>query len=348
VGHAYANERAVMRHLDDFGRSPPSRLQRVGRRFGARLLLTITLALGCWFPRIGHATVVERIVAVVGERAILMSELRTRAVPYMARAKDLPSEAHRAAAITQLHKQLVQQLVDEELIARAARKAKIVISEQDVSTALERVAKQNNISIERLLEEARNSGMKDGQYREELRRQLLEGRLLSLRVQGRVRVRDEDLRGAYLAIVLDERKKLGFEVSWIVLEGRNPDSVTQAEAMVQRARSGESFAELARQYSLDSVTRGRGGVLGRLNPGKLPPTVDRVAQRLEVGEISSPVRVADRFVILKLTKRDESQLPDFAEARAELTERVYGEKMAKARRRWLDGLRGQSNVEVRL
>jgi peptidyl-prolyl cis-trans isomerase SurA len=333
-----------MRDLNDHGREFSLRPSLCWQRS----LLSVLAALVLLVPSNGLATVVERIVAVVGERAILMSELRTRAVPYMARAKDLPSEAHRAAAITQLHKTLIQQLVDEELIARSARKAKIVISEQDVTNALDRVAKQNNITVDRLLEEARSSGMKDGQYREELRRQLLEARLLSLRVQGRVRVRDEDLRAAYMAIVLEERRKLGFALSWIVLDGKNPAAVTQAEALVHRARSGESFDSLARQYSIDSATRARGGVLGRLEPGKLPPAVDRVAQRLEQSDVSSPVRVADRFVILKVTKRDESQLPDFEEARAELTERVYGEKMAKARRRWLDGLRGQAHVEVRL
>lgn len=333
-----------MRHLDEFRRSSkPWSRPRPGR-----FLMAVLVALGCFAPSNGSATVVERIVAVVGERAILMSELRERAVPYMARAKDLPTEAHRAAAITQLHKTLIQQLVDEELLSRAARKAKIVVSDSDVNGALERVAKQNKITVDKLLDEARNSGMKDGQYREELRRQLLEARLLSLRVQGRVRVRDEDLRAAYLAIVLDERKKLGFEASWIVVDGASQQASSEAELLVQRARSGESFTALAQRYSLDAPTRRRGGELGRLTPGKLPASVDRIAQRLEPGEVSSPIRLGDRLVVLKLTKRDESELPNFEEARAELTERVYSEKMAKARRRWLDGLRSQSHVEVRL
>lgn len=313
-----------------------------------RVVSGLALTVACLLPANGAATVVERIVAVVGDRAVLMSELRYRATPYMARAKDLPSESHRAAAITQLNKQLIQQLVDEELIARAARKAKIVISDQDVTTALERVAKQNNVTVERLLEEARSSGMKDGQYRDELRRQLLEARLLSLRVQGRVRVRDEDLRAAYLTYVMEERKKLGFEVSWIVMDASTVDGSRIAETVTQRAKSGESFQTLARQYSIDPTTRAQGGSLGRLQPGKLPAMVDRVALRLQVGEVSSPIRIADRLIILRLDKRDESQLPEFEEARAELTERVYSEKMAKARRRWLDGLRVQTHVDVRL
>jgi len=309
----------------------------------------LLLAAILFMPRDGHATVVERIVAVVGDRAILMSDLRQRAVPYMARIQqELPTESHRAAAITQLHKQIVQQLVDEELISRAARRAKIVISEPEITSALERVAKQNNLTVARLLEEAGANGMKEAQYRDELRRQILEARMLSMRVQGRVRVRDEDLRAMYLALVLDERKKLNFEVAWIVLDGRVTDASTQADVLSGRARAGEPFAELAKQFTIDGSTKERGGMLGKVAPGKLPPAIDRIAQRLEVGEISSPIRLGDRLVILKLVARDETQLPTFDEARSELGERVYGEKMAKARRRWLEGLRGQSHVEVRL
>jgi peptidyl-prolyl cis-trans isomerase SurA len=152
----------------------------------------------------------------------------------------------------------------------------------------------------------------------------------------------------YLSLVFEERKKLGFEASWIVLDGRGADASEQAEIVSRRARTGESFGELARQYSIDSATRDQSGALGKVAPGKLPAALDKVAQRLEVGEISAPVRVGDRFVILKLVSRDESQLPTFEEARGELGERVYGEKMTKARKRWLEGLRGQTHVDVRI
>jgi peptidyl-prolyl cis-trans isomerase SurA len=315
-----------------------------------RRIVAATLALGyLLLGGTGHATVVERIVAVVGDRPILMSDLRFRSRPYLNRIQqELPTESHRAAATTQLHKQLIQQLVDEELIARAARRAKIVISEEDITAALERVAKQNNITMARLLEEAASSGMTELQYREELRRQIVEARMLNLRVQGRVRVRDEDLRAMYLALVHEERKKLSFEAAWIVLDGRSEGAAERAELVSSRARSGEPFPALVGQYSIDGATKQHGGALGSLVPGKLPPQLDRIAQRLEVGEVSSPIRLGDRLVILRLLSRAESQLPTFDEARGELGERVYGEKMAKARRRWLEGLRGQTHVEVRL
>jgi hypothetical protein len=41
-------------------------------------------------------------------------------------------------------------------------------------------------------------------------------------------------------------------------------------------------------------------------------------------------------------------MPDFESAKQELSERVYMDKMASARRSWLDNLRRQHHVEIRL
>jgi len=51
---------------------------------------------------------------------------------------------------------------------------------------------------------------------------------------------------------------------------------------------------------------------------------------------------------LKVLERDPSNLPDFESAKRELGERVYMDKMAQARRAWLDNLRRQQHVDVRL
>jgi parvulin-like peptidyl-prolyl isomerase len=73
-----------------------------------------------------------------------------------------------------------------------------------------------------------------------------------------------------------------------------------------------------------------------------------VLLQLGPGEVSAPVRVGDQLVVAKLLGRQESELPTFEEARAELNETVYLDKMNKARRRWLDVLRKRANVEIRL
>ena len=85
-----------------------------------------------------------------------------------------------------------------------------------------------------------------------------------------------------------------------------------------------------------------------MKPGQLPPALDAVVLSLDAGGISEPVRQGDDFVILKLLSRDDSQLPAFEDARDELGQRVYMDKMSKARHHWIEGLRRQTHVEVRL
>ena len=53
---------------------------------------------------------------------------------------------------------------------------------------------------------------------------------------------------------------------------------------------------------------------------------------LEPGEQTIPIYIGDSYAIVRLTARQPSELPTLEEARAELTERVYSDKMSQARR----------------
>lgn len=302
------------------------------------------------------ATVVERVVAIVGEQAILLSELRERAAPFLLRVQAQAADgAQRAAATSQLYSQLLTRMVEEELQQKAANRANLAVTAREVDDALARVAAQNNVTVARVVEEATRSGLSEKQYREELRRQLLEAKLMNLRVQGRLRISDEDVRVAYQALVLDERRQLGFEAAWILLPA--PRGASPAEQKAQRdeaalivaqARAGADFGSLARRHSSHAATRDRGGALGALRAGDLGAPLDVAALSVDSGGVSDPIRRGDELVILKVLRRDPSKLPTFEESRDELGQRVYMEKMGRARQQWLDGLKRQSHVEIRL
>src|SRR6185312_4421778 len=124
------------------------------------LRATGTLALGALllsFAPCANATVVERVVAVVGEQAVLLSQLRERAKPFMQRLEQADG-AQRAAAISQLYGQLVQRLVEEELEQKAANRSNISVSAREVDDALGRIAQQNGVSVDRVVDEATKSG----------------------------------------------------------------------------------------------------------------------------------------------------------------------------------------------
>jgi parvulin-like peptidyl-prolyl isomerase len=148
-----------------------------------------------------------------------------------------------------------------------------------------------------------------------------------------------------------ERQRQSFQAAWIVIRGASSDSSKERRALAERVANEarhSDFAALARQYSEDPRTRENGGMLQRMRPQDLPQALARVAIGLEVGETSPAVRVGDDYVVLRIVSRDETELPSYDEAQRELAERVYMEKMGHARRTWLDALRRQNHVDVRL
>jgi peptidyl-prolyl cis-trans isomerase SurA len=300
---------------------------------------------------LAEATVVERIVATVGERAILLSDLRRRAEPFMMQVQQtVPVGAQRSAAISQVYKAVLQKIVDEELMEKAASQAKVTITPTEIDEALKRVAAQNKLTVEQVLSEAERAGMGESKYREELRRQLLEAKLLNVRLQGRIRITEEDLRAAYQKIEVEERGQLAVRLAWIVIRGATHGQAGArklADVAAARARH-EDFATVAGALSEDAPSRASGGALNKAQPNQLPPDIARHSLNLAVGQVSPVLKLGDDFVVLKVLERDPSSLPDFESAKRELSERVYMDKMALARRSWLDNLRRQHHVEVRL
>jgi peptidyl-prolyl cis-trans isomerase SurA len=335
-------------------------LERRPRRSFCRLLglgLSASLTLGAWLDaRPAHATIVERVVAVVGDRAILLSELVDRARPFQLQVYGtVPEGASRNAAISQLYRQLVERLVDEELQGREAARSNITVTAEEIQSALERVAKQNDVSVDQLFDEAQKNGLGVAEYRQEIRRQLLDAKMLNLRIQGRMRIGEDDMRNAYKRIAQEERKKLEFRAAWIRFQippGSGPaGAASQRDAATQvaaRARAGADFSELARTYSSDPATRDMGGLLAPMRPGELPPDIDQALLAIEVGEVTGPLRLGDAWMVLKLIERGPSQLPEYEKAKPQLQTRVYAEKMDAARRQWLDGLRKRTHVDIRL
>ena len=313
------------------------------------LLAAGVLGLSAFSSRTAQATVVERVVAVIGDRAILLSDLKSRAQPFLIQVtQGVPPGAQRNAAISQVYKGVLDKIVDEELEERAAIQAKVTITSKEIDEAIARVAGQNQITTQKLLSEAAKTGINEQQYRDELRRQLLQAKLVNVRLQGRIRVTDEDLKLAYHKLVFEERQRLGLRVAWIrIAAGADGSGRALAERVAEAAHT-QDFASLARQFSQDRASKDTGGQLPQDKLTDLPASVARASLALEVGEASPPLRIDDDYVIVRVNSRDASQLPSFEDARRELGDRVYMDKMAQARRVWLDGLRRQNHVEVRL
>jgi peptidyl-prolyl cis-trans isomerase SurA len=339
-----------------------TRLSRRRLRSGlARIAALGALLTAFVWARPAHAIIVERIVAVVGERVILLSELRHRAIPRLTLAAVQATQAGMdpsqlpttlAAAEPKAMKDTLDEMIDERLMEQQADKAHISVSVDEVDRGIKNKAQQLGITEKELWTRAHAQGFTDQDYRDEVRRQLLEGKLLQLRVAGRVRVTEEDAHATYDRLV----KQLGDEspVDLQVIAMRIPQSATGLQAkqalaqdIVVRARSGESFCNLVTQFNEDAETTPHCGSRGPQPVKNILPAARGMLAGMKEGDISNPINVGNQvMIVFRLAKRE--RVPKYEDVREQMYDQATEEAILHQRELWVKELRRSIYLDVRL
>ncbi len=112
----------------------------------------------------------------------------------------------------------------------------------------------------------------------------------------------------------------------------------------QKIESGKSFAELASEFSEDPGSKIKGGDLGWSSPGEFTPAFERVANNLDIGQISEPFKTTFGWHILEVLERrqhDQGKTNKENQARNAIQKQKIDEEL----RLWLRRIRDEAYVE---
>src|SRR5262245_21345143 len=113
-----------------------TRDRRSQRQMRRRIEWLLVPALLFGSDAVARSEVIERVVAVVNDDAIFLSELRRRAAPFLEQVLSGANETKRRERIDKLYDQFLKELVDEQLIEQTARKLSITVSSAEVDQAI--------------------------------------------------------------------------------------------------------------------------------------------------------------------------------------------------------------------
>ncbi|HVH11348.1 MAG TPA: peptidylprolyl isomerase [Gemmatimonadales bacterium] len=268
--------------------------------------------------------VVDRIVAVVGTKPILASQVEEQLVLAQSQGAKVPEDsAGRDAA----RRQLLSQMVDEELLVQQAeRDTTIKVTDQEVQDAVEQtvqnVRKQFTSVVEFqgqlraagfVSEEEWRRWLADQQRRSILQQRLIEG----LKQKGKLRPippSDAEIHSFWETNRAQQPKRpAAISFRQIVIVPK-PDSVASAralqlaESLVVVLRAGANFAEVAKKYSADSASREQGGELGWFRRGVMVKQFEDVAFRLRPGAISDVVRTEYGFHVIQVERVQPAEI----------------------------------------
>lgn len=113
-------------------------------------------------------------------------------------------------------------------------------------------------------------------------------------------------------------------------EADNEAARTKLSELAERARGGESFEDLAKEYSDDAASQSEGGETGDFPRGVMEPAFEEAAFALtEVGDISEPVRTKFGWHVMRLRSITPEAIKPLDDVRDEITatlKRAAGEE----------------------
>ncbi|MGB5450033.1 MAG: SurA N-terminal domain-containing protein [Woeseiaceae bacterium] len=113
----------------------------------------------------------------------------------------------------------------------------------------------------------------------------------------------------------------------LVVFGDDEDAAeTTARELLARAKAGEPFADLAREYSADSGTANRGGDLGVLTRSQLPGELGGAIFAMAEGTIEGPVKTDFGYHVVRLDSILERGPLPLEQVRGELTAELQGQQ----------------------
>ena len=255
----------------------------------------------------------DSIVAVVNSEPITSNELRMRTARTAQQMAQQNTPVPPESVLTQ---QVLENLITEKALQQQARDTGIKIDDLLVDQAEANVARQNSMDVAQLRRRLAADGLSLERFRTDLRNQLLLTRLRERDVDGRVRVTDLDI-DQFIREQQASVDQTGVEMNLghvlvVVPENATPAEVATLQAKAQgiadRARKGDDFAALAREFS-NAAEGASGGALGLRSADRYPTLFVESTQTLPVGGIAGPVRSPAGFHILKVLERERAGVP---------------------------------------
>lgn len=261
-------------------------------------------------------TPLEQVAVVVDDSVILQSDvakrLRDVEFQFAKRKAALPAEDI-------LRKQIIEQLIMENLQANLAERAGIRIEDAALTATLTGIAKDSGLTLAKFQEQLDSTP--DSSYsevREQVKREMMITRLRQRRMQDRIRITDQDIQNFLKSPAGQAETASEYRLSHILIEiaeTATAKDIADAEVRLKKAReelkAGKDFALVAATWS-NAETALKGGDLGWRKANQLPTLFADAVTTMQPNDVADTIRTPGGFHLIKLLEKrgvDQVRVP---------------------------------------
>ena len=297
------------------------------------------------------AEICNRIVAAVNNEIITLYELNGR-MKKLTGKDPYDLERQDKTGFIEARRNILDLLVDEKISHDKAMELGIKISSKEVDATIEQIKARSNWTHEDMISGLKKQGIAYEQYRNNLKKEMEQMRLVDFEVKSKIIIRDETVK-EYYDDHIDEFKsedKIRLAIILLVKDDSTPhdESLTlsqEAEQLVSRLENGEDFAVLALKFSKGPGAED-GGDIGFIQTSQLDPTLKIIIDNMNVGDISRPMVTPAGIQIIKLLEKQEKGVKTLEEVKGHIYDALYSEEINKRFEAWIKELRETAFIKI--
>ena len=279
-----------------------------------------------------------KIMAIVNGEAISSSDVENYAKLFMLNTGVPLNNKTKPMIINKV----LQTAIDEKIKKQEAEKNQVTVSDKDLIGAMnhyENVRKMPKGGLQKLFKQR---GISEEIFKQQLKTEILWARLIRRKMASDSYVTQREVEDA-IKRSQEDMSSPKYKVSEIVIPVKQGNNIS---VLVDNIRRDKVFNMYAAQFS-QSPSSSTGGNLGWIKEGQLPQPLENKIKKMEVGQVSEPIKYEDNFYILKLDDKfiPGQKMPEisFDEMKAALeTERLEGFSA-----KYLQNLRQKSVIEFK-
>jgi peptidyl-prolyl cis-trans isomerase SurA len=299
------------------------------------------------------AEIVDRVVAVVNDDPIALSDLNRQMKPYAEQIKQRGfSLAKQRKLLFNVRSDVLDQMINQKLTDQELRRYRIRVSEEELDTTIERIKETAFATDEQMRAALDAEGLSYEEYRGKIRDQVLRRKLINSEVRSRIVITKEDIQAHY-----DGHPELfGGEMKYhlknlfmVVPEDADEDQKhtirLQVEGLHQALSRGRAFDALIQELAGNAPEAG-GQDLGEFALTTLSPQLRDAVAGKKAGEYTGVLDTAQGFQIFYVENVVETAAKPLETVSESIRDKLFDEIVDKKFETWLEKLRKRSHIKI--
>ncbi len=321
-------------------------------KFPLHVLCAALCLLACFHPPVARAEMVDRIIAIVNDDVITFTDLNREGAALFRRITQEAPPEQIERALLQAREEMLSSLIDKLIVAQRAKKLGISVGDPEVDNAIRNIIERNKTTAEKFWQQMALMGSSEHDYRQLIRSQILQDRLIDYEIRSRVVVNEERIREFYEKNYARKMKEDAYHVLQMGFAWREntqaakDEARRRAEEARQQALAGQDFRSLAQQSS-DLPSAKDGGDIGVFKKSEMAAYMKTGILGLQAGQISAIQETPAGYQFFKLLsdRGDVGLQASYETVKEQIRQRLYEEALKSQFQKWVKELRDQAYIK---